>query len=317
MALVSTKELLSRAADGGYIVGAFNVCNLETLGAVLNAARLENAPVILQMSMGARKFVPSVPAFVALLQRMARETPVPVALNHDHCPTPQAAMEAIQWGFSGAMFDGSHLPYEENVRLTCELSDWAHRRGASIEAELGRLPGFEDEVFADNAEFTDPALAARFVAQTGCDSLAVSVGTSHGGVLADGPLPLDFGVLAAIHEALPGYPLVLHGAASLPQELIDGVNSLGGRVPPMRNCREADIARTGRLGVCKANMDVDNFLCFTREVRRVLRSTPDKYDPRAYLLPAREAFSAQVRHKMRDVCGCAGKNWLRAGEGGQ
>lgn len=310
MALKTVKQLLEHAAQERYIVGAFNVCNLESLGAVLDAARQENAPVILQMSMGARKYVPSVPAFVSLMKRMAVETPVPVALNHDHCPTPEAAMEAISWGFSGAMFDGSHLPCEENIRLTRALADWAHERGAGIEAELGRLPGFEDEVFAEHAAFTDPTMAARFVEETGCDSLAVSVGTSHGGVIADGPLPLDFDVLARIHAALPGYPLVLHGAASLPAELIEDVNHVGGKVPFMRNCSETDIARTGQFGVCKANMDVDNFLCFTREVRRVLRDTPDKYDPRVYLRPAREAFSAEVRHKMRNVCGCAGKNWL-------
>lgn len=310
MALRSIKELLAHAAEGEYTIGAFNVCNMDTLGAVLAAARQERSPVILQMSMGARRFVPSIPAFVALMKWMAEEAPVPVALNHDHCPTPQAAAEAIGWGFSGAMFDGSQLPYAENARQTRRLAAWAHERGACIEAELGRLPGFEDEVFAEHADFTDPALAARFVEETGCDCLAVSVGTSHGGVKADGPLPLDFGVLSAIHSALPGYPLVLHGAASLPEELLRSVNELGGKVPPVRNCSEEDIARTGRLGVCKANMDVDNFLCFTREVRRVLQDAPEQYDPRRYLGPAREAFAEEVRHKMQCVCGSAGKSWL-------
>lgn len=308
MSLVSPQVLYQHAARDGYALGAFNVNSLESLQAVLEAAKAQDAPLIVQISMGARKYLGEYwPLFVQTMRRYAEAYPAPVFIQHDHCPTPQACFEAIDAGVQAVMFDGSHLPFDENVALTRQVVEYAHARGVWVEAELGRLPGFEDMVFAENTEYTDPHAAARFVRETGCDALAVAVGTSHGGIRADDYLPLDQGLLARIHETLGDLPLVLHGGASLPPHLIEECNAQGGQVEFLRNCSEESISRAVALGVRKVNMDVDNFLPFTTQVRRVLREVPDKYDPRAYLLPAREGFRHEVEHKLRNVVHSAGK----------
>lgn len=310
MALVQINEMMRRAIHGHYITGAFNVFNLDTLVAVLEAAQAENSPVIVQFSMGSRKYQPYFPAFVEAVKGFARAVEVPVSLNHDHCQRIESAREAIDLGIGSVMFDGSHLSFEDNMASTRQIADYAHAKGAFVEAELGMLPGFEDEVFAENARFTDPELAARFIRETGCDALAVSVGTSHGGVHASSDMPLHFEVLARIREAIgPAFPLVLHGAASLPERLIQEVNRWGAQVPQMRNCAEADIARSAVYGVYKANMDVDNQLAYTAAVRKNLQEITEKYDPRGYLRMGREAFSQEVRHKLREVCHSSGKAW--------
>lgn len=306
MPLVSPFSLYTCAARDGYALGAFNVNSLESLQAVLEAAERQDAPAILQVSMGARSYLGSWPLFVQTVRRYAQASSAPVFLQHDHCPTPQACFEAIDAGVQAVMFDGSHLPFEENVRQTRQVADYAHARGVWVEAELGRLPGFEDLVFSENAEYTDPETAARFVQQTGCDALAVAVGTSHGGVQATDYLPLDSALLKRLHERLGDLPLVLHGGASLPPELIRACNEQGAQVEYLRNCSEASISNAVALGVRKVNMDVDNFLVFTTEVRRALREHPDKYDPRGYLRPAREAFCREVEHKLKDVLHSAG-----------
>ena len=309
MALVLMKEILKRAVSEGYTVPAFNVFDYETLLAVAEAAEMSSSPVIIQMSMGARKHVSKPDVFVRLMKDVAENTNAPIALNHDHCTSPDNARQAIDLGFSGVMFDGSGLSFEDNIKRTREIVTYAGP-DVAVEAEFGMLPGFEDRVFSEHALFTDPDQAKEFVESSGCFSLAVSVGTSHGGVVAEAPLTLHMDILRRIHESLPGFPLVLHGAASLPVFLIDLVNEQGGKVEYLKNCSEDDISKVGAFGVAKANMDVDNFLCFTREVRRILREKAEKYDPRLYLRPAREAFRDEVCHKMKNVVLSAGKSWL-------
>ncbi|MCI6959828.1 MAG: class II fructose-bisphosphate aldolase [Oscillospiraceae bacterium] len=308
MSLVSPQVLYQHAAQNGYALGAFNVNSLESLQAVLEAAEAQDAPLIVQISMGARKYLGEHwPLFVQTMRRYAEVCKAPVFIQHDHCPSPQACFEAIDAGVQAVMFDGSHLPLEENIALTCQVVEHAHARGVWVEAELGRLPGFEDMVFAEHSEFTDPQTAARFVKATGCDALAVAVGTSHGGVEAEDYLPLDRELLGRIHETLGDLPLVLHGGASLPPALIEACNAQGGQVEFLRNCSEESISDSVSLGVRKVNMDVDNYLPFTTEVRRALREIPDKYDPRVYLLPARKAFRGEVEHKLCRVMHSAGQ----------
>ncbi len=304
--LISPIELLGQARRESYIIGAFNVFNMDFASAVLEAACLERSPAILQISMGARKYQGDWPLFVEQLKMAARRREAPVFVQHDHCADVASCKEAVDAGVQAVMFDGSHLPYEENVIKTQEVVAYAHTRGVAVEAELGCLPGFEDMVFAEKAVFTDPGQAKAFVQATGCDSLAVSVGTSHGGVISDRPLPIAFDTLRAIGEALPGYPLVLHGAASLPAPMVDAVNEQGGRVAYLKNAGEADIAACAQWGISKANMDVDNFLAYTAAVRRMLGAQPERYDPRKYLAAAKDGLCKEVRRKMRDVLHSAG-----------
>lgn len=312
MALVPIKELFDHAIQNGYTVGAYNVFNLDTLTAVLQAAEKENSPVIVQLSMGSRKYQPYFAAFVECVKLFCNSVSVPVALNHDHCQTVSQVLEAIEFGFPSVMYDGSHETYEDNVMNTKKIVEYAHEHGVWVEAELGKMAGFEDDVFAQSTQFTDPQQAVEFIAQTGCDSLAVSVGTSHGGVAGDSNLVLHFDVLSAIRSAIPAnYPLVLHGAASVPENLVNAINAQGANVPQMRNCSEEDIRAAAAFGVVKANMDVDNHLCYSEAIRRKLHQITEKYDPRQYLKPAREAFEAQVRHKMKNVSCSSGKNWLK------
>jgi fructose-bisphosphate aldolase class II len=290
-----------------YMAGAFNVFNLDTLMAVVSAAEAEQSPVIVQVSMGTRRYTRDFPFFIETLRRAAAAAKVPVMIQHDHCASLADCIAAAEEGFPAVMFDGSHLPPEENIRQTKEAVLAAHENGAWLEAELGNLPGFEDDIFSESNVYTDPEEAYNFVRETGCDALAVAVGTSHGGVLSEESLPLDFTRLEEIHHKLPGCPLVLHGGASLPRELIDAINAEGAQVPYFRNAAEEDIARCGNLGVCKVNMDVDNFMVFSTAVRRVLNRQPGKYDPQIYLREGRDAFEAEVGHKMRSVLHSSGK----------
>lgn len=310
MGIVNENELLHDAMEHGYTLAAFNFFNFDMLRAILEAAEEERSPVIIQLCMGGRAYMKSLSRFAELVERYCRDYSIPIGFNHDHCPTVEDARAAIDAGIPAVMFDGSHLPFEENVRQTGQIVAYAHQRGVTVEAELGCLPGFEDMTFAEKAVLTDPEQARRFVAQTGCDCLAVSVGTAHGGVLADEPLPLHFDRLGEIHRALPGFPLVLHGAASLPDHLVERVNQWGGQVEQMRICSEADISKCAGYGVCKANMDVDNFLAYTAELRRNLVSDPGEYNPMQYLARARDAFQEEVRHKLRHVVRSAGHDWL-------
>lgn len=301
MGLKQPEELYQHAMKYHYGLGAFNTFSLESMLAVMEAAQVQESPAIIQVSMGARKYVRHFHAYVDMIRRMAREYDVPFFIQHDHCSSIEACKEAIAAGCQAVMFDGSHLPYEENVEMTKEVTAYAHANHVWVEAELGCLPGFEDLVFAEKAVFTDPEKATEFIALTGCDALAVAVGTSHGGVAGDDYLPLKLDLLKEIIRKKPDYPFVLHGAASLPPELIDACNEQGGQVEYLRNCSEESIAKAVNVGIRKVNMDVDNFLVFTTAVRTFMREKPSVYDPRKYLQPAREAFQKEVEHKMQNV----------------
>lgn len=293
--------LAMSALQHKYMIGAFNVFNLDTATAVLEAANREQSPVILQISMGARKYIPDLELFVKLLKQMIEYYQVSAFIQHDHCSDPESCREAIEAGVAAVMFDGSHLAYKENVAKTKQVVTLAARSGCYVEAELGCLPGFEDLVFAEKAEFTDPIQAKRFVEETGCFSLAVSVGTSHGGVMAENSLEINYQILAEIHRMLPDIPLVLHGGASLPADLVQAVNDQGGAVEYLKNASEESIRGCAGYGVYKVNMDVDNFLAYTAAVRESLNKQPEKYDPRKYLAEGRHAFADQVQHKMKQV----------------
>jgi fructose-bisphosphate aldolase class II len=307
MALVQPGELFKKAYRDGYALGAFNVFNLESLQAVIKAAELEKSPVIVQVSMGARKYVGEVRNLVQLIKGMAEPLAVPVCLHHDHCTDLEVCKNSIALGFASVMVDGSQLEFEANIRLVKEVSDYAHARGVWVEAELGSLPGFEDEIFSESNRFTDPDYVEEFVARSGCDSLAVAVGTSHGGVKAAQDLQIDFDRLRKIAALLPGYPLVLHGGASLTKSYVDQINRYGGAVEYMRNAPESAIAKAVKAGVCKVNMDVDNFYAYTAALRKFLIENPETYDPRKYSAAGRAAFMEEVRHKMREVVFSSGR----------
>lgn len=307
MGIVSPAKLYQHAVKNHYGLGAFNTFSLESILAVMEAAEHQRSPAIIQVSMGARQYVRHLETYIDMIKALAGHYEMPFFIQHDHCTTAEACMEAIDAGVQAVMFDGSHLPYDVNLEQTKRVVEYAHPRGIWVEAELGCLPGFEDTVFAEHAIYTDPRLAAEFIGQSGCDSLAVAVGTSHGGVKGDDYLPLDFSLLEQIVSAKPGFPFVLHGAASLPPVLIDNCNRQGGSVEYLRNCSEESINRAVRMGVKKVNMDVDNFLVFTTEVRKFLNEYPQIYDPRKYLNEGRAAFTLEVEHKMKTVLGSAGR----------
>ncbi len=301
MGLYEPKELFRLAAEGNFALGAFNVFSMESLQAVLKASEKMKAPAIVQISMGARKYVKDFPLFVRLIKMYAEASEAMVFIQHDHCQSVENCIEAVDAGVMAVMFDGSSLPYEENIRKTREVVTYAHEKGVWVEAELGRIPGFEDTVFSGHAEYTDPETASLFIKESGCDALAVSVGTSHGGVITDRNLPIDFERLEKIVASVPGYPFVLHGGASLPEDLIDECNREGAEIPSWKMCTENDISRAVTTGIRKVNMDVDNFLVATTQIRRFFNSKPDVYDIRKYLRPAYDAFEKEVEHKFTDV----------------
>ncbi|MBS6645763.1 MAG: class II fructose-bisphosphate aldolase family protein [Clostridiaceae bacterium] len=300
------KDLYMHAEHNHYIIPACHFCEVLTLHAVLDAAKEENSPVILQIGVPNRPNFSPMPQFITYVEEVCRQYPVPVILNHDHISTVDSCRWAIDNGFLSVMFDGSHLPFEENIDKTKEITEYAHSRGACVEAELGSIPGFEDLVFSENSVFTEPEKAAEFIRRTGCDSLAVAVGTAHGGVKAGHPLEIDFGQLQSIKKAVGDFPLVLHGAASLPEFLVDEVNRYGGKAEYLDMCREETIEKTRYYGVVKANMDVDNMLVFTAALRKEFTEHPEKYNHTQYLKTAAEAMKNEVRRKMRDVTKSAG-----------
>ncbi len=307
MGLVNPRDLYEHAINNNYGLGAFNTYSFESLLAVMEAAKEQRSPAIIQVSMGTRGYVQHLSAYIETIKTLAKYYEMPFFIQHDHCSTIEACMEAIDAGVQAVMFDGSHLPYEDNVKNTKTVVEYAHSRGVWVEAELGCLPGFEDMVFSEAAVYTDPKLASEFIKLTGCDSLAVAVGTSHGGVASDDYLPLDFQLLRKIVEENPNYPYVLHGAASLPPELIEACNEQGGKVEFLRNCSEDSIYKAVKMGVRKVNMDVDNFLAFTTAVRRFLNEQASVYDPRKYLKMGKAAFKQEVAHKMKAVLDSAGR----------
>lgn len=311
LGLVNTREMFAKAIKGGYAIPAFNFNNMEQMQAIVQACVETSSPVIMQVSSGARKYAnPTILRYMAQgAVEYAKELGknIPIVLHLDHGDTFELCKDCVDMGFSSVMIDGSHLPYEENIALTKQVVDYAHPRGVWVEAELGKLAGVEEHVSSAEHVYTDPDQAVDFVQRTGCDSLAVAIGTSHGAYKFKGEAKLDFPRLEAISAKLPGYPLVLHGASSVPQEFVELCNKYGGQVGGARGVPEDMLRKAASMGVCKINVDTDIRLALTASIRQFLAEHPEQFDPRSYLAPAREAVKNMVAHKIRNVMGSSGK----------
>ena len=321
MALVTTTEMFKKAYDGGYAIGAFNVNNMEIVQGITEACREEKAPVILQVSKGARAYANHT-YLVKLVEAAVIECPeIPIALHLDHGPDFETCKACIDGGFTSVMIDASSKPFAENIEITRKVVEYAHDHGVVVEAELGTLAGIEDDVkvAAHAASYTRPEEVEEFVTKTGCDSLAIAIGTSHGaykftaaqctrneqGILV--PPPLRFDVLEEVSRRLPGFPIVLHGSSSVPQNYVKMINENGGKMPDAVGIPEEQLRHAAELSVCKINIDSDLRLAMTGTIRQFFNEHPDKFDPREYLKPARANITELVRHKLVDVLGCAGK----------
>lgn len=306
MPLVSPKEMFQKAYAGGYAIGAFNVNNMEIIQGIMEAGKEENAPLILQVSAGARKYAGQ-NYIIKLMEAALMDTDLPVVLHLDHGPNFDLCKSVIDGGFTSVMYDGSHLPYEENIAETKRVVEYAHARGVWVEAELGRLAGVEEDVSSDEHIYTDPEQAKDFVTRTGCDSLAIAIGTSHGAYKFKGEAKLDFDRLEKVSQLLPGVPIVLHGASSVPQEFVEMANTFGGHVPGARGVPEDLLRKAASMAVCKINIDTDIRLAMTATIRKHLVENPADFDPRQYLTPARKAVKDMVQRKIKNVLGCSGK----------
>lgn len=305
MPLVTTTEMFKKAYEGHYAVGAFNVNNMEIIQGIVEAAKETRSPLILQVSAGARKYARA-SYLKKLVEAALIEAPeVDIALHLDHGDSFELCKQVIDDGFSSVMIDGSHLPYEENVALTRQVVEYAHARGVVVEAELGRLAGVEDavNVSAKDATYTDPDQAVDFVKRTGCDSLAIAIGTSHGAYKFKGDPQLDFERLKTITNLLPDYPLVLHGASTVIREFVEMCNEYGGDIPGAQGVPEDMLKEAAQYGVCKINIDTDLRLAMTGAIRKNLKENPSNFDPRKYLGEGRTAIREMVRHKIVNVLG--------------
>ena len=310
MPLVTTKEMFRKAYEGGYAIGAFNVNNMEIVQAITEAAQLEQAPVILQVSAGARKYAKHV-YLTKLVEAAVLDTDVPIALHLDHGDGFEICKDCIDGGFTSVMIDGSKLSFEENIAVTRKVVEYAHERGVMVEGELGKLAGIEDAVNVSeaDAQFTNPAEVEEFVTRTGVDSLAIAIGTSHGAYkFKPGQKPqLRFDILQEVSERLPGFPIVLHGASSVIQADVETVNRFGGKMPDAIGIPEDQLRKAAQLAVCKINIDSDIRLAMTGNIRKYFYEHPDHFDPRQYLKPARQAVKDMVAHKIVHVLGSDGK----------
>ena len=308
MPLVDTKEMFKKAYEGHYAVGAFNVNNMEIIQGIVEAAIQEKAPLILQVSAGARKYAKHI-YLTKLVEAAVEDTGLPICLHLDHGADFEICKDCVDGGFTSVMIDGSKYPFEENIELTKRVVDYAHNKGVVVEAELGKLAGVEDavKVAAKDATYTDPDQAVEFVERTGCDSLAIAIGTSHGAYKFKGKPELDFARLEKITHMLPGYPLVLHGASTVIPSFVEECNKYGGKLDGAQGVPEDMLLKAGTFGVCKINIDTDLRLAMTASIRKYFTEHPGDFDPRQYLGPAREAIKAMVAHKMRDVLNCSGK----------
>ena len=308
MPIVTTKEMFKKAYEGGYAVGAFNVNNMEIIQGITEGAKMENAPVILQVSAGARKYAKHV-YLMKMIEAAVADTDLPIALHLDHGPDFETCKSCIDGGFSSVMIDGSHFSFEENIALTKKVVEYAHDHGVVVEAELGRLAGVEDDVkvSAEDSSYTQPDEVEEFVTRTGCDSLAIAIGTSHGAYKFKGEAKLRFDILEEVGRRLPGFPIVLHGASSVIPEYVDMINQFGGTMPGAQGVPEDMLRKAASMAVCKINIDSDLRLAFTALVRKHFVEHPDHFDPRQYLTDARTGIREMVRHKIVDVLGCNGK----------
>ena len=320
MPLVTTTEMFKKAYDGGYAIGAFNVNNMEIVQGITEAAKEVNAPLILQVSKGARAYANHT-YLMKLVEAAIIETGLPICLHLDHGDTFELCKSCIDGGFTSVMIDASSKPFEENIAITKQVVEYAHDHGVVVEAELGALAGVEDEVnvSAEDSHYTRPEEVEEFVSKTGCDSLAIAIGTSHGaykftaaqctrnekGELV--PPPLRFDILDEVVKRLPGFPIVLHGSSSVPQEYVKMINENGGKMPDAVGIPEDQLRQAARGAVCKINIDSDLRLAMTGTIRQFFAEHPEKFDPREYLKPARANIKELVKHKLINVLGCDGK----------
>ncbi|MBE6590942.1 MAG: class II fructose-1,6-bisphosphate aldolase [Ruminococcaceae bacterium] len=310
MPLVSSKEMFEKAYKGGYAIGAFNVNNMEIIQGITEAAKEENAPVILQVSSGARKYANRT-YLVKLVEAAIIETGLPICLHLDHGDTFELCKSCVDDGFTSVMIDASSKSFEDNIALTKQVVEYAHAHGVTVEAELGTLAGVEDEVnvSAEDSSYTRPEDVQEFVERTGCDSLAIAIGTSHGAYkFKPGTKPqLRFDILEDVSKRLPGFPIVLHGSSSVPQEYVKMINENGGNMPGAIGIPEDQLRQAAKLSVCKINIDSDLRLALTGTIRKYFNENPAEFDPRKYLGPARENIKQIVKHKLVNVLGCNGK----------
>ncbi|CDA17092.1 MAG TPA: class II fructose-1,6-bisphosphate aldolase [Clostridiaceae bacterium] len=309
MPLVTTKEMFEKSMKEKFAIGAFNVNNMEIIQGIVDAAAEQKSPVILQASSSAIKYA-RINYLMKMVEAAMEEHPeVPVAIHLDHGPDFETAKMCIDNGFTSVMIDGSKYDFEENVALTKKVVDYAHSKGVVVEAELGKLAGIEDEVNVSekDAMYTDPEQAKEFVERTGCDSLAIAIGTSHGAYKFKGEAKLRFDILAKIKELIPNTPIVLHGASTVIPELVDMCNKYGGNIPGAKGVPDEMLHEASLSGVSKINVDTDLRLAMTSEIRKVFAEEPGVFDPRKYLAPARESIKKTVEHKIRDVFGSSNK----------
>ncbi len=308
MPLVTSKDMFTKAYEGRYAVGAFNVNNMEIIQGIVDAAKEERAPLILQVSAGARKYARHI-YLIKLVEAAVEDTGLPIVLHLDHGEDFEICKSCIDGGFTSVMIDGSKYPFEQNVEITKRVVEYAHERGVVVEGELGKLAGIEDDVkvSAREATFTDPDEAVEFVRRTGVDSLAIAIGTSHGAYKFKGDPRLDFERLKKIAQLLPGFPIVLHGASTVLPEFVAACNRYGGQLGGAQGVPEAMLRQASQLGVCKINIDTDLRLAMTATIRQHFAEHPSDFDPRQYLKPAREAIKGMVKHKIQNVLGCGGK----------
>ena len=308
MPLVTTKEMFEKSMKEGFAIGAFNINNMEIIQGIVDAAQKQNSPVILQASSGAIKYA-RIKYLMKMVEAAVEETNIPIAIHLDHGPDFETCKMCIDNGFTSVMIDGSKYSFEENVALTKKVVAYAHERGVVVEAELGQLAGIEDDVNVseEDAKYTDPDQAKEFVERTGCDSLAIAIGTSHGAYKFKGEARLRMDILKQVKEKIPNTPIVLHGASTVIPELVETCNSYGGDIPGAKGVPDEILHEASLSGVPKINVDTDLRLAFTGEIRKSLAENPSAFDPRKYLTPAREKITEVVEHKIKDVFGSSNK----------
>ncbi len=306
MPLVTTTEMFQKAYKGGYAIGAFNVNNMEIVQGITEAAKEEKTPLILQVSAGARKYAKHV-YLMKLIEAAIEDTGLPICVHLDHGENFEVCKSCIDGGFTSVMIDGSKHPFEENIKITKEVVDYAHSKGVVVEGELGKLAGIEDAVNVSekDASFTDPDQVEEFVKRTGVDSLAIAIGTSHGAFKFKGEPRLRFDILEEVEKRLPNFPIVLHGASSVIPEFVEMINKYGGQMPGAQGVPESMLRKAASMAVCKINIDSDLRLAMTASIRKHFAEKPGDFDPRQYLAPGREAIKAMVKHKIVNVLGCS------------
>ena len=308
MPLVTTKEMFEKSMKEGFAIGAFNINNMEILQGIVDAAQKQNSPVILQASSGAIKYA-RIKYLMKMVEAAVEETTIPIAIHLDHGADFEACKMCIDNGFTSVMIDGSKYSFEENIAITKKVVEYAHKRGVVVEAELGQLAGIEDDVNVSEADakYTDPDQAKEFVERTGCDSLAIAIGTSHGAYKFKGEAKLRMDILKEIKEKIPNTPIVLHGASTVIPELVETCNKHGGNIPGAKGVPDEILHEASISGVSKINVDTDLRLAFTGEIRKAFAENPEAFDPRKYLTPAREKITEIVEHKLKDVFGSSNK----------